>query len=157
MKLPKSIRHKKFFKKKIFAIVFFWHLLRIKALVRISLAYSFIHCSQVIFYYYLVGSMLRIPLYYLRINEKLFIYQIEVRDSLKLKQAYSNKLASFTLFSDLFGLDQTGFKNRSSLVLWKLDLDSGALWSFSIHTKPNIISLGNIIVLRIKSRGSKPY
>ena len=60
-------------------------------------------------------------------------------------------------FSDLFGLDWTGFEDRFSPVLWKPDLDPGALWSSSLPAKPNIVSLGNIIVLRIKSRGSEPY
>ena len=64
--------------------MFFWHLLGIKALIRIFLARSFMRCSQVMFYCYLVSSILRISLYYLHRNEKLFIYQIEVRDSLKV-------------------------------------------------------------------------
>ena len=61
------------------------------------------------------------------------------------------------LISDLFGLDWTGFEDRSSPVLWKPDLDPGAPWSSSLPAKPNIVSLGNIIVLGIKSRGSEPY
>ena len=61
-----------------------------------------------------------------------------------------------TSSSDLFGLDRTGFEDRSSLVLWKLDLDPGAPWSSSLPAKPNIVSPSNIMVLRIKSRGSEP-
>ena len=67
------------------------------------------------------------------------------------------QLDRFVSASDLFGLDWTGFEDRSSPVLWKPDLDPGAPWSSSLPAKPNAVSLGNIIVLRIKSRGSKLY
>jgi len=41
--------------------------------------------------------------------------------------------------SDLFGLDWTGFEDRSSPVLWKPDLDPGAPWSSSLPAKPNMV------------------
>ena len=40
---------------------------------------------------------------------------------------------------DLFGLDWTGFEERSSPVLWKPDLDPGAPWSSSLPAKPNMV------------------
>jgi len=69
-----------------------------------------------------------------------------------------DRIASSDLFGlDWTGLDWTGLEDRSSPVLWKPDLDPGAPWSSGLPAKPNMVTLGNIMVLRIKSRGSRPY